>query len=95
MSNFTKPTLEQEFRLFWDRCYPNVETETDQYIEVRQSFYCGALIVILLTSEASHELSNQQAHQYLHDIAMEAQRYALTRIQEMKAEDRIKDAGKG
>lgn len=95
MSNFTKPTLEQEFQSFWKRCYPHVETDTDQYIEVRQSFYAGVLITILLTSEAAHNLPKGEANQYLHDLAMEAQRYALTRVQEMKAEDRIKDAGKG
>ena len=79
-------TLESQWEIYRDACYPKKNGKLDpvQEIETRQAFFAGCLVVLKFATESSQNLPEEQAYKHIVSLISEAQKACSNRVYEMK-----------
>lgn len=86
MSQFKNTTIEEQWRVYRDACYPPSKgaISDQQEIECRQAFFAGVLLALKIAVESSIALSEEAAFKNVKNMIDEAQTVCRSRIYEMR-----------
>lgn len=79
-------TLEQQWIIYRDACYPKSKggPHPIQETETRQAYFAGCLTVLKFSVEAADKMTEEKAFRFIGDLIKEAQQVCEQRIYEMK-----------